>query len=241
MLNFEKIEKIAAELEEKLGLDSEQSGDALIDKAEEMLKEEEAKTDDAKGENLGAEIEKQVEEEKKNTEVPEESFAASEEAPAETPAEVPAETPVEAEEEEFDVEGAKACQASLKKLIKIAQTVKMSKDMPACKKQEVLSKIQKASEKLINAAKGDEDEDGSDTYTTQNMKKKNTKVTSMSLKRGITPKAIGKLMRNPSATMSRIFKKVGDKMDVNIPVSRMTATMFVNLLAALEEALVEMD
>ena len=233
MLNFEKIEKIAAELEEKLGLDSEQSGDALIDKAEEMLKEEEAKTDDAKGENLGAEIEKQVEEEKKNTEVPEESFAASEEAPAETP--------VEAEEEEFDVEGAKACQASLKKLIKIAQTVKMSKDMPACKKQEVLSKIQKASEKLINAAKGDEDEDGSDTYTTQNMKKKNTKVTSMSLKRGITPKAIGKLMRNPSATMSRIFKKVGDKMDVNIPVSRMTATMFVNLLAALEEALIEMD
>lgn len=157
MLNFEKIEKIAAELEEKLGLDSEQSGDALIDKAEEMLKEEEAKTDDAKGENLGAEIEKQVEEEKKNTEVPEESFAASEEspaeAPAETPAEAPAETPVEAEEEEFDIEGAKACQASLKKLIKIAQTVKMSKDMPACKKQEVLSKIQKASEKFIGAAR----------------------------------------------------------------------------------------
>ena len=241
MLNFEKIEKIAAELEEKLGLDSEQSGDALIDKAEEILNKEEAKTDDAKGENLGAEIEKQVEEEKKNTEVPEESFAASEEAPAEAPA--PAETPVEAEEEEFDVEGAKACQASLKKLIKIAQTVKMSKDMPACKKQEVLSKIQKASENLINAAKGkkDEGEEDSNTYTNQNMKKKNNKVTPMSLKRGITPETIGKLKRNPSATMSRIFKKVGDKMDVSTPVSKMTATMFVNLLAALEEALNEMD
>lgn len=63
----------------------------------------------------------------------------------------------------------------------------------------------------------------------------------MSLKKGITPDTIGKLRRNPSATMARIFDKVGDKMDVSIQVSKMTATMFINLLAALEEALVEMD
>jgi len=147
MLNFEKIEKIASELEEKLGITPDDAGDTLIDEAEEVIDATEGKTED----NLGVAIQQNVEEEKKNTEVPAESFAANTET-----ASVEAPTEVEASDGEFfDAEDAKAFQASLKKLVKIAQTVKMSKDIPASKKEEVLARIQKASEKFINAVRED--------------------------------------------------------------------------------------
>lgn len=133
MMNLRKIEKIAAKLEEELGLND--AGDELIDKAEEAV---------AKEENIQESIDKNIEKEKKEEALPESPLEASfDEAP-----------------DEFDNEGAKVCIASLQELLKIAKAVKMSKDMPACKKEEVLGKIQKASEKFRNAAIGGNDEDG---------------------------------------------------------------------------------
>ena len=150
MMNLRKIEKIAAKLEEELGLN--ESGDELIDKAEEEV---------AKEENVQESIDENIEKEKKEEALPESPLEASAEEATEVGAEeAPApEAPVETEDE-FDNEGAKACIASLQKLLKIAKAVKMSKDMPACKKEEVLSKIQKASEKFRSAAVGGNDEDG---------------------------------------------------------------------------------
>ena len=138
MMNLRKIEKIAAKLEEELGLND--AGDELIDKAEEKV---------AKDENIQESIDENIEKEKKEEALPESPLEASEE-----------EAPEVKTDDEFDNEGAKACIASLQKLLKIAKAVKMSKDMPACKKEEVLKKIQKASEKFRSAAIGENDEDG---------------------------------------------------------------------------------
>ena len=134
MMNLRKIEKIAAKLEEELGLND--AGDELIDKAEEKV---------AKDENIQESIDENIEKEKKEEALPESPLEASDE---------------EAPEVKTDDEGAKACIASLQKLLKIAKAVKMSKDMPKCKKEEVLKKIQKASEKFRSAAIGENDEDG---------------------------------------------------------------------------------
>ena len=138
MMNLRKIEKIAAKLEEELGLND--AGDELIDKAEEKV---------AKDENIQESIDENIEKEKKEEALPESPLEASDE-----------EAPEVKTDDEFDNEGAKACIASLQKLLKIAKAVKMSKDMPACKKGEVLKKIQKASEKFRSAAIGENDEDG---------------------------------------------------------------------------------
>ena len=138
MMNLRKIEKIAAKLEEELGLND--AGDELIDKAEEKV---------AKDENIQESIDENIEKEKKEEALPESPLEASDE-----------EAPEVKTDDEFDNEGAKACIASLQKLLKIAKVVKMSKDMPACKKEEVLKKIQKASEKFRSAAIGENDEDG---------------------------------------------------------------------------------
>lgn len=71
---------------------------------------------------------------------------------------IPVEPPKTEEAEEYD--DAKPVIASLKRLARIAKAVKMSKDLPATKKEEVLGKIQKASDKLRKAAFGGaEDED----------------------------------------------------------------------------------
>ena len=137
-MNLRKIEKIAAKLEEELGLND--AGDELIDKAEEKV---------AKDENVQESIDENIEKEKKEEALPESPLEASEE-----------EAPEVKTDDEFDNEGAKACIASLQKLLKIAKAVKMSKDMPSCKKEEVLKKIQKASEKFRSAALGENDEDG---------------------------------------------------------------------------------
>lgn len=138
MMNLRKIEKIAAKLEEELGLND--AGDELIDKAEEKV---------AKDENIQESIDENIEKEKKEEALPESPLEASDE-----------EAPEVKTDDEFDNEGAKACIASLQKLLKIAKAVKMSKDMPSCKKEEVLKKIQKASEKFRSAAIGENDEDG---------------------------------------------------------------------------------
>jgi hypothetical protein len=138
MMNLRKIEKIAAKLEEELGLND--AGDELIDKAEEKV---------AKDENIQESIDENIEKEKKEEALPESPLEASDE-----------EAPEVKTDDEFDNEGAKACIASLQKLLKIAKAVKMSKDMPACKKGEVLKKIQKASEKFRSAAIGENDGDG---------------------------------------------------------------------------------
>ena len=138
MMNLRKIEKIAAKLEEELGLND--AGDELIDKAEEKV---------AKEENIQESIDENIEKEKKEEALPESPLEASDE-----------EAPEVKTDDEFDNEGAKACIASLQKLLKIAKAVKMSKDMPSCKKEEVLKKIQKASEKFRSAAIGENDEDG---------------------------------------------------------------------------------
>ena len=134
MMNLRKIEKIAAKLEEELGLND--AGDELIDNAEEKV---------AKEENVQESIDENIEKEKKEEALPESPLEASEE---------------EAPEVKTDDEGAKACIASLQKLLKIAKAVKMSKDMHSCKKEEVLKKIQKASKKFRSAAIGENDEDG---------------------------------------------------------------------------------
>ena len=137
-MNLRKIEKIAAKLEEELGLND--AGDELIDKAEEKV---------AKDENIQESIDENIEKEKKEEALPESPLEASDE-----------EAPEVKTDDEFDNEGAKACIASLQKLLKIAKAVKMSKGMPACKKGEVLKKIQKASEKFRRAAIGENDGDG---------------------------------------------------------------------------------
>ena len=91
--------------------------------------------------------------------------AESADAPVEEPTEAPAEEPTEASDDDIPVEDgdAKACIASLKRLIRIAKAVKMSKDIPATKKADVLGKIQKASDKLRKVAGvGAPEEEGTD-------------------------------------------------------------------------------
>ena len=148
MMNLRKIEKIAAKLEEELGLND--AGDELIDKAEEKV---------AKDENIQESIDENIEKEKKEEALPESPLEASDEEAPEVKTDDATTAPV-ATDDEFDSKGAKACIASLQKLLKIAKAVKMSKDMPKCKKEEVLKKIQKASEKFRSAAIGENDEDG---------------------------------------------------------------------------------
>ena len=173
MMNLKKIERIASKLEEELGLND--AGDELIDKAEEQV---------AKENSVQESIDQNIEKEKKEDALPEPPLEASAEnapkvktddaAPAPAP-----EAPVEAEDE-FDNEGAKACIASLQKLLKIAKAVKMSKDLPACKKEEVLGKIQKASEKFRKAAaapagadaEGDAEDTAPERMTNTNSRRK---------------------------------------------------------------------
>lgn len=227
-MNFEKIERIASQLEAALGIDD--AGDEIIDKAEDAvaqgedtlpeliddnIEEEkvnsddpivtepaplEASDDDAK--SLNDEIDEDddaineldetndvnkdivnLESQLDNNEVNDENNDISEESEQEII--------VEAEEgEECDSEGAKACIASMTKLIKIAKAVKMSKDIPATKKEEVLGKIQKASEKLRKGAFGDSSTENStmDKMTNTNSKTKT--------KDDASSKFLGLLMNN---------------------------------------------
>lgn len=216
-MNLEKIEKIAAELEKSLGIDN--AGDELIDKAEEAVKNgedtlpnmidqenEETKkesndpivtepapltasaneNDEIKDADETNDVNKDIvnlESQLDNTEVTDENNALSEESEPEII--------VEAEEgEECDGEGAKACIASMTKLLKIAKAVKMSKDIPATKKEEVLGKIQKASEKLRKGAFGDSSTENStmDKMTNTNSKTKT--------KDDASSKFLGLLMNN---------------------------------------------
>ena len=218
--DIKDIEKLASEFEEELGLDAQ--GDNLIDKAEENV---EAKKE---AENLGVTIEKNIEEEKKNTPVPESSLEASETEAA----------TIASEEAPFDDDVAKRFQANLKKLTRIAQTVKMSKDLPACKKEEVLGKIQTATEKLIDAAKKggkkEETEDKKKEDITKNTLRTKQTPNAIDLKKGMTQSLISKLRSNPSATMAKIFENVGKKMKLNMPVSSMSAKLFIALIQELE-------
>lgn len=189
MINFRKLNRIAAQLEQELGLND--AGDELLDEAEQEVAQESTPVQES--------IDDDIEKEKQNTEVPVSSLEADDEsskqliseadaleqelndmdddAPAEAPAEAPAPAPVEeahAEPGEPTADQLKACVASMHKLLKIAKTVKMSKDLPACKKAEVLGKIQKATEKFRKAGAfgGDDDNATPEKLTNTNSRQK---------------------------------------------------------------------
>ena len=100
-MNLRKIEKIAAKLEEELGMND--AGDELIDKAEEEV---------AKEENVQESIDENIEKEKKEEALPESPLEASD-----------GEAPEVKTDDEFDSKGAKACIASLQKLLKLILAV----------------------------------------------------------------------------------------------------------------------
>ena len=215
MMNLRKIEKIAAKLEEELGLND--AGDELIDKAEEKV---------AKDENIQESIDENIEKEKKEEALPESPLEASEE-----------EAPEVKTDDEFDNEGAKACIASLQKLLKIAKAVKMSKDMPSCKKEEVLKKIQKASEKFRSAAIGENDEDGETqerlTNTNSRQKTKDDAAGKfiqfiMSNRSALTKLLNGGIKSQPISTV------LGNNvMGISTPAGKLTPLQLIHIFKAL--------
>lgn len=211
MMNLRKIEKIAAKLEEELGLND--AGDELIDKAEEKV---------AKDENIQESIDENIEKEKKEEALPESPLEASDE-------EVP--------EVKTDDEGAKVCIASLRKLLKIAKAVKMSKDMPACKKGEVLKKIQKASEKFRSAAIGENDGDGEtqERLTNTNSRQKTRDDAAgkfiqfiMSNRSALTKLLNGGIKSQPISTV------LGNNvMGISTPAGKLTPLQLIHIFKAL--------
>ena len=215
MMNLRKIEKIAAKLEEELGLND--AGDELIDKAEEKV---------AKDENIQESIDENIEKEKKEEALPESPLEASDE-----------EAPEVKTDDEFDNEGAKACIASLQKLLKIAKAVKMSKDMPSCKKEEVLKKIQKASEKFRSAALGENDEDGEtqERLTNTNSRQKTRDDAAgkfiqfiMSNRSALTKLLNGGIKSQPISTV------LGNNvMGISTPAGKLTPLQLIHIFKAL--------
>ena len=211
MMNLRKIEKIAAKLEEELGLND--AGDELIDKAEEKV---------AKDENIQESIDENIEKEKKEEALPESPLEASDE---------------EAPEVKTDDEGAKACIASLQKLLKIAKAVKMSKDMPSCKKEEVLKKIQKASEKFRSAAIGENDEDGEtqERLTNTNSRQKTKDDAAGKFIQFVITKrsALTKLL-NGGVKSQPISTVLGSNMmGISTPAGRLTPLQLIHIFKAL--------
>lgn len=150
---LQKIERIASALEEKLGITEEDAGNTLINQAEQQVPASTEAT--ACDDNLGQKLQERTDKELKDAPDYTPALEASDgEIPSEAPEKTASEPTVAAEEvvaeEEFTHEEALAFQASLKKLINVAHTVKMSKDLPASKKEEVLARIQKASEKFMH-------------------------------------------------------------------------------------------
>ena len=211
MMNLRKIEKIAAKLEEELGLND--AGDELIDKAEEKV---------AKDENIQESIDENIEKEKKEEALPESPLEASDE---------------EAPEVKTDDEGAKACIASLQKLLKIAKAVKMSKDMPSCKKEEVLKKIQKASEKFRSAAIGENDEDGETqerlTNTNSRQKTKDDAAGKF-IQFIITNRSALTKLLNGGVKSQPISTVLGNNvMSISTPAGRLTPLQLIHIFKAL--------
>ena len=211
MMNLRKIEKIAAKLEEELGLND--AGDELIDKAEEKV---------AKDENVQESIDENIEKEKKEEALPESPLEASDE---------------EAPEVKTDDEGAKACIASLQKLLKIAKAVKMSKDMPKCKKEEVLKKIQKASEKFRSAAIGENDEDGETqerlTNTNSRQKTKDDAAGKF-IQFVITNRSALTKLLNGGVKSQPISTVLGSNMmGISTPAGRLTPLQLIHIFKAL--------
>lgn len=215
MMNLRKIEKIAAKLEEELGMND--AGDELIDKAEEEV---------AKEENVQESIDENIEKEKKEEALPESPLEASDE-----------EAPEVKTDDEFGNEGAKACIASLKKLLKIAKAVKMSKDMPACKKNEVLRKIQKASEKFRSAAIGENDEDGEEqerlTNTNSRQKTKDDAAGKF-IQFIITNRSALTKLLNGGVKSQPISTVLGSNMmGISTPAGRLTPLQLIHIFKAL--------
>lgn len=215
MMNLRKIEKIAAKLEEELGLND--AGDELIDNAEEKV---------VKDENVQESIDENIEKEKKEEALPESPLEASEE-----------EAPKVKTEDEFDNEGAKACIASLQKLLKIAKAVKMSKDMPTCKKEEVLKKIQKASEKFRSATIGENDEDGETqeklTNTNSRQKTKDDAAGKFIQFINTNRSALTKLL-NGGVKSQPISTVLGNNvMGISTPAGRLTPLQLIHIFKAL--------
>ena len=211
MMNLRKIEKIAAKLEEELGMND--AGDELIDKAEEEV---------AKEENVQESIDENIEKEKKEEALPESPLEASDE---------------EAPEVKTDDEGAKACIASLQKLLKIAKAVKMSKDMPKCKKEEVLKKIQKASEKFRSAAIGENDEDGETqerlTNTNSRQKTKDDAAGKF-IQFVITNRSALTKLLNGGVKSQPISTVLGSNMmGISTPAGRLTPLQLIHIFKAL--------
>lgn len=119
MIDLNRLDKIASELEEKLNVNEE---------------------------SLQNKIEERTEEEKEKTEVPEPSIQASEEEKEKT--EAPASSVQASEEEDKKVENT-ARIAHLKRLIKLAKVVKKSKKLNAEEKEKALNSIKVSAELKI--------------------------------------------------------------------------------------------
>ena len=225
MMNLRKIEKIAAKLEEELGLND--AGDELIDNAEEKV---------VKEENVQESIDENIEKEKKEEALPESPLEASEEETPKVKTDDATTAPVKTEDE-FDNEGAKACIASLQKLLKIAKAVKMSKDMPTCKKEEVLKKIQKASEKFRSAAIGENDEDGETqeklTNTNSRQKTKDDAAGKF-IQFIITNRSALTKLLNGGVKSQPISTVLGNNvMGISTPAGRLTPLQLIHIFKAL--------
>lgn len=176
MIDFKKVERIAAALEQQLGIE--------VSENEQIKNAKEAAKDDL----IVEEIDKAIADEKKeegvdnnpHNESPLQADDESEasdiekkiaDAEVENPANIEQTMDEEAddENEEIDPYEAQACIASLKRLIRIAKAVKKAKDIPATKKEEVLGKIQKASEKLRKAGAKENNSENDEQDTSDNL------------------------------------------------------------------------
>lgn len=254
-MNLRRIERIAQELEQKLNLEA---GDELIDQAEQAVADgkdtlpeaiDERTKNEQEQENLPPaafeadddmnqlnseieEVENSIDDAEQADEVQQvnddiadleqqldgEEPVESVEAPEEEPAD-------DFEENKAD---AKACIACLKRFIRIAKAVKMSKDMPACKKDEVLSKIQKASEKLRKAVAASDgidngDDDASDHPAIQ------TFISIFNSKRG----KLNSIMKGRGKGNQRIRTLLGQDFDNKMIGTMTLAELFKTLSSVL--------
>lgn len=241
MIDFKKVERIATALEKQLGID--EPGNKRVRKAEEVEKKPIfEKIDDRTYEEkdkagvdpnphnespLQADDEGEADDIEKEISDAENVIDKVDKANPENPANIEQtmDRGANDESEEITPDEAKACIASLQRLIRIAKAVKMSKDMPATKKEEVLGKIQKASAKFRKAVAQKEESDG-DAQDASDHPAVQTFISIFSQKRG----KLNSIMKGRGQGAKRIRSLLGDGID-NKLVGNMTLTELFNAMS----------
>lgn len=213
MINFKKVERITAAIEQQLGIEASDNDEFLVEEIDKNIADE--KKDLGVDDNPHNESPLQADDESEGDNIENEIADAEFDNP----------TNIEQtmDDEDFGPGEVQACVASLKRLIKIAKAVKMSKDIPATKKEEVLSKIQKASAKFRKAAAQGEGEEGDSKGATDHPAVQ-TFISIFNQKRG----KLNNIMKGKGQGAIRIRSLLGDvdnKMVGNMTLTELFETM----------------